>query len=66
MRPSGDPAVFEKRRAHAIELLKRGTKPVDVARELGVDRRSVRRWNAAYRKQGHKALQARQNTGRPS
>jgi transposase len=66
MRPSGDPAILEKRRSHAIELLKKGMPPVDVAREVGVDRRSVRRWNAAYRKQGFKALQARHNTGRPS
>jgi transposase len=66
MRPSGNPAVLEKRRSRAIELLKKGMQPVDVASELGVDRRSVRRWNAAYRKHGITALQARRNTGRPS
>ena len=59
MRPSGDPAVVERRRRRAIELLRAGRKPVEVAAMLGVDRRSVRRWNATYRKHGLKALRAR-------
>lgn len=66
MRPSGNPAVFEKRRTHAISLLKQGWQPVDVARELKVDRRSVRRWHAAYRKKGFDALRSRHNNGRPA
>lgn len=66
MRPSGNPAILEKRRNHAIDLLKKGWQPVDVAQEIGVDRRSVRRWNAAFRKTGIAALQARHNTGRPT
>jgi transposase len=66
MRPSGNPAVFEKRRSRAIQLLKNGWQPVDVACELNVDRRSVRRWNAAFRKNGIHALKSRHNTGRPS
>jgi len=65
MRPSGNPAILEKRRTNAIDLLKKGWQPVDVARELGVDRRSVRRWNASFRKNGIAALHARHNTGRP-
>jgi len=40
--------------------------PVDVARKLGVDRRSVRRWKASYRKRGRRALKARQAPGRPN
>lgn len=66
MRPSGNPVVLEKRRSRAIQLLKDGWQPVDVAHELNVDRRSVRRWNATFRKQGIHALKARHNTGRPS
>ena len=36
----------------AIQLLKQGHPPVEVARRVGVDRRSVRRWHAAYRERG--------------
>ncbi|MDE2312986.1 MAG: helix-turn-helix domain-containing protein, partial [Elusimicrobia bacterium] len=49
MRPAGSPEHLEQRRLRAITLLKRGMAPVDVARKLGVDRRSVRRWKASYR-----------------
>lgn len=65
MRPSGNPVVFERRRRRAIELLRDGMKPVEVARLLGVGRRSVRRWNATCRRHGIAALSARPNTGRP-
>ena len=66
MRPSGNPEVWERRRRQAIELLRKGHKPVEVARTLGVDRRSVRRWNAAFRGEGMRALRSRRNTGRPT
>lgn len=36
------------------------------SRRVGVDRRSVRRWSAAYRKKGTAALKARPAPGRPS
>ena len=52
MRPEGSGRQLERRRLRAIALLEEGHAPVEVARLLGVDRRSVRRWNAAYRKQG--------------
>jgi transposase len=38
---------------------------VDVARMLGVDRRSVRRWKAAHRKRGARGIEARPTPGRP-
>ena len=66
MRPSGNPEVWERRRKRAIELLRRGHKPVEVARMLGVDRRTVRRWKASYREKGIRALRSRRNTGRPA
>ena len=47
MRPLGSPEQLETRRTRAIALLQRGLMPVEVAKQLGVDRRSVRRWNAA-------------------
>src|SRR5436309_7867569 len=65
MRPRGDARQLERRRLRAIELLKEGRAPVEVARLLGVDRRSVRRWKAAYRLQGFSALAARPVPGRP-
>lgn len=66
MRPPGSPRTLERRRRRAIELLEEGFQPVEVASQLGVDRRSVRRWKAAYRKGGETAIQARPAPGRPS
>ena len=52
MRPTGSPEELERRRLRALALLKEGLQPVEVARRVGVDRRSVRRWKAAARTQG--------------
>lgn len=65
MRPVGSGKHLEQRRQRAIALLKEGRAPVEVARLLGVDRRSVGRWNAAYRRRGTGALAARPVPGRP-
>jgi len=65
MRPLGNPEVLQQRREYSIKLLLQGHAPVEVARIAGVDRRSVRRWHAAYRKKGRKGLAATHNTGRP-
>ncbi|MDA8179248.1 MAG: IS630 family transposase [Deltaproteobacteria bacterium] len=65
MRPAGSPQDLERRRLRAIELLKEDLPPVDVARIVGCDRRSVRRWNAAFQKGGGKAIKARPAPGRP-
>jgi transposase len=65
MRPHGSPKELEQRRHRAIVLLQEGHQPVDVASILGVDRRSVRRWNATHRKKGEKGIQAKQASGRP-
>lgn len=66
MRPRGDSETLAQRRRRGIELLQAGYEPVEVARQLGVDRRSVRRWHAAYRKQGDTGIEARPTPGRPS
>jgi transposase len=50
----------------AIELLRQGLQPHEVASRLGVDRRSVRRWKRAHRKSGSSALQAKPVPGRPT
>lgn len=65
MRPAGSPGELERRRRRAMRLLDDGYAPVDVARMVGVDRRSVRRWTAAYRRAGPAALAAKPAAGRP-
>lgn len=66
MRPFGSPAQLESRRLLAISLLEEGLQPVDIARKLKVDRRSVRRWKASFRKSGQDAVKAKPASGRPS
>ncbi len=65
MRPFGSPEQLERRRIRAIELLDSGLQPVEVARTVGVDCRSVRRWQSAYRRQGEESLRAKPASGRP-
>lgn len=66
MRPIGNAKSLEQRRVQAIELLQDGWQPVDVARKVGVDRRSVRRWRAAFEKGGRRSLAAKPTPGRPT
>lgn len=66
MRPPGSAQELERRRRRAIELLQHGQSPVEVAQAVGCDRRSVRRWSAAFKKRGAPALKARVALGRPS
>jgi putative transposase len=65
MRPSGTPQELELRRRFAIHLLSQGLSTVEVANQVGVDRRSVRRWKAAARKGGAEAVEAKPASGRP-
>lgn len=65
MRPHGSPQVLQERRFRAISLLKEGYQPVDIAQIVEVDRRSVRRWNATYKKEGQKGIEANPSSGRP-
>jgi len=64
MRPKGSPEELERRRLRAIALLKQEYQPVEVARIIGVDRRSVRRWKSAHQRDGTKAIRAKP-AGRP-
>ncbi len=66
MRPNGTPGELERRRFRALALLQQGKSPVEVARQLGVDRRSVRRWKSTAQRRGRKALTARPASGRPA
>lgn len=65
MRPIGSPQALEQRRYRALAMLQEGLSPVIVARRIGVDRRSVRRWKSAARRKGRKALRAQPAPGRP-
>lgn len=65
MRPRGSPEELERRRQRAMSLLDEGLAPVEVAKRVGVDRRSVRRWSAARRHGGQRALKAKPAPGRP-
>ncbi|AXQ27700.1 IS630 family transposase [Solimonas sp. K1W22B-7] len=65
MRPSGSPEELERRRRRALELLSQGLMPVEVAQQLGVDRRSVRRWKAAVQRRGAAGIAAQPASGRP-
>ena len=65
MRPYGSPEQLEFRRKRAVALLEQGYQPVEIARRLGVDRRSIRRWKASYLQEGMKGIQALPAAGRP-
>jgi len=65
MRPTGSPEELEHRRLRALALLKEGLQPVEVARRVGADRRSVRRWKAAARVKGEAGVRAKPAPGRP-
>jgi len=65
MRPIGSPDELERRRFRALVLLAQGLAPVEVARLMGVDRRSVRRWRATVRLEGSQGLRAQPGAGRP-
>ena len=50
MRPHGTPDQLERRRRHAIDVIKAGHGTTEVARRFKVDPRSVRRWKVNYRR----------------
>lgn len=66
MRPCGSPDELERRRKRAINLIQQGYQPVEIAQMVGVDRRSVRRWNATYRAKGPEGLDKKPAPGRPA
>ena len=56
---------LEHRRRLAVERVQQGYAQIEVARFLGVDPRSVRRWVTAHRTGGDPALDAKVHPGRP-
>jgi len=66
MRPYGSPKQLEKRRRHAIQLVKKGKMSLSaIARMLGSSKSSVSRWWKTYRKKGGEGLKPKPAPGRP-
>jgi transposase len=65
MKTSWTAQELEDRRMLAVERVNQGCTQVEVAKVLGVDPRSVRRWMKAYRDGGTDALRAQPRPGRP-
>ena len=66
MRPKGSAAELEVRRRRAVDLLQDGRTLTEVARTVGADRSSVKRWKRAIKTGGPAALAAKPHPGRPS
>jgi transposase len=66
MRIEGSPSELEHRRRLAVQRVLDGYSTQKVADFLGVDPSSVRRWLAAFRRQGADGLAARPVPGRPA
>jgi transposase len=64
MRPIGSAAELERRRRLAVQRVRDGMTPVQVATFLGVHPSSVRAWWKAYRQHGAAALTAKPHQGR--
>lgn len=66
MRSPGTAAHLEARRRRAADLLADGMSLAEVARRVGADVSSVKRWKRALRVGGDDALAAKPHPGRPS
>ena len=66
MRRKGTALKGEQRRQRALQWLQRGEKLSVVAQLLGVSKRSVFRWQAAYRRDGKQGLTRKSPPGRNS
>ncbi len=62
---SRDFDAMEQRRFEAARLLKQGVWPAEVARQLGVSRQSVHRWQHSLAEQGRRGLRQVGRAGRP-
>ncbi len=61
-----DFSALERRRLRAARLLKRGLRPAEVARRLGVHRQSVGRWQQQLEREGLAGLKKAGRAGRPA
>jgi transposase len=65
MRPKGSPEELERRRRRAMILLEQDLSLNEVARRLGCNASSVKRWRDALQQGGGEALQPKPTPGRP-
>lgn len=65
MRPHGSQEQLERRRRRAIDLLKQGLEPWQVAAKIGCALSSVYLWREVVRKKGEAGLKAKPVPGRP-
>jgi len=65
MRPKGSKGELERRRRRALVLVKEGFSLNEVARRLGCNASSVKRWRDSERDGGEDALKAKPTPGRP-
>jgi transposase len=65
MRPKGSAVELEARRRKAVALLQDGKSNTEVARLVGADLSSVKRWKRAVAAGGLTVLAAKPNPGRP-
>src|SRR5215468_10432049 len=66
MRTPENGTEAEQRRQQAVALAKDGLSSVVIARRLGIDPRTVRRWKAAFRVAGEAGLETKRAPGRAS
>lgn len=65
MRPNGSPQELERRRRRAMTLVEEGFSLNEVARRIGCNASSVKRWRDAVRSGGEAALKPKAAPGRP-
>jgi transposase len=66
MRPKGSPEELYHHRQRAIALLEQGLDKGEVARRIGVARRTVRQWHHDYQAGGAAALKPKPAVGAPA
>lgn len=66
MRTKGSPEELFHHRQRAIALLQQGLDKGEVARRIGVNRRTVRRWHKAWKEGGEAALAPKPAPGAPA
>ena len=65
MRPRGSPEELERRRRRAMILLEQDLSLNEIARRIGCNASSVKRWRDALQQGGDEALQPKPTPGRP-
>lgn len=65
MRPKGSPEELERRRRRAMILLEEDLSLNEIARRIGCNASSVKRWRDALQQGGDEALQPKPTPGRP-